>query len=80
MKNLNARIKKIENFKKKSEKFGFNEFLSRCMDFAAGIPRGIPSEQKSLPPEIEEQERQLFADYPEHAAKFHQWLLDLKNR
>jgi hypothetical protein len=80
MKNLNARIKKIETLKKEPEEFGFKEFLKKCIDLVGHTPRGLPSTQKGLPPEIEEQERQLFADYPEYAAKFRQWCRDLKNR
>ncbi len=80
MKNLNTRIKKIENLKKKPEKFGFAEFLSRCMDLVAGATRGIPSDHKGQTPEQEEEQRKLFADYPEYAAKFRRWVRELENR
>ena len=80
MKNLNTRIKKIENLKKKPEKFGFAEFLSRCMDLVAGATRGIPSDHRGQTSEQEEEERQLFADYPEYAARYYQWLSELGNR
>ncbi len=80
MKNLNTRIKKIENLKKKPEKFGFNEFFSKCIDLVAGATRGIPAEHRGQTPEQKEQQKQLFADYPEYAAKFHQWLSELENR
>jgi hypothetical protein len=80
MKNLNNRIKKIEKLKKKPEKFSYNDFLGKCMDIVALGPRGIPSEHRGPTPEQKEKEKQLFADYPEHAAKFRQWVSDLENR
>jgi hypothetical protein len=80
MKNLNTRIKKIENLKKKPGKFGFAEFFSKCIDLVDGATRGIPSDHRGQTAEKEAQQNQLFADYPEYAAKFHQRLSELENR
>ncbi len=80
MKNLNTRIKKIENLKKKPAKFGFAEFFSKCVDLVDGATRGIPSEHKGQTPAQELQQKQLFAAYPEYTAKFHQRLSELGNR
>jgi hypothetical protein len=80
MKLLNARVKKLEKIKKKPAKFGYNEFFKKCIDLVDGATRGIPSEHRYQTPKQIEQQNKLFADYPEYATKFQQWMSELENQ
>jgi hypothetical protein len=80
MKPLNARVKKLEKIKKKPAKFGYNEFFKKCIDLVDGATRGIPSEHRGQTPEQIEQQKQLFEDYPEHAEKFQQLMIEVENQ
>ena len=79
MKNLERRVLKIEKRKiNDDDDDGFQWFLSRCVDLASNVTKGIlPSQQKAPSPEEQEETDQLFRDHPELAAKFHEWLRSL---
>jgi hypothetical protein len=81
MKNLKRRVSKIEKLKiNDDEDDGYQWFFSRCVNLASNVTKGVlPSQQKGPSPEEQEEQDQLFRDYPEHAARFHEWLLSLSN-